>query len=88
MGDHITNDTTLTLTGTAPASSTVKVYDGTTLLGTVTATQQRGVELHHRHLVEWHAQLYRDRYGVWCHERGVYGFCRHRRHGGADCAGD
>ena len=37
VGDGITNDNTIALTGTAPASSTVKVYDGTTLLGTVTA---------------------------------------------------
>ena len=37
VGDGITNDNTLTLTGTAEASSTVKVYDGATLLGTVTA---------------------------------------------------
>jgi hypothetical protein len=37
VGDHITNDNTLTLTGTAAANSTVKVYDGATLLGTVTA---------------------------------------------------
>ena len=34
VGDGITNDNTLTLTGTAEASSTVKVYDGATLLGT------------------------------------------------------
>jgi parallel beta-helix repeat protein len=34
--DHITNDTTLTLTGTAVAGSTVKVLDGTTSLGTAT----------------------------------------------------
>ena len=33
VGDHITNDATLTLTGTAEANATVKVYDGTTLLG-------------------------------------------------------
>ena len=33
VGDGITNDNTLTLTGTAEASSTVKVYDGATLLG-------------------------------------------------------
>ena len=37
VGDHITNDNTLTLTGTAEANSTVKVYDGATLLGTATA---------------------------------------------------
>ena len=33
----ITNDNTLTLTGTAEANSTVKVYDGATLLGSATA---------------------------------------------------
>ena len=37
MGDGITNDNTLTLTGTAEANSTVKVYDGATLLGSATA---------------------------------------------------
>ena len=37
VGDHITNDNTLTLTGTAEANSTVKVFDGTTLLGSVVA---------------------------------------------------
>ena len=36
-GDGITNDNTLALTGTAAANSTVQVYDGATLLGTVTA---------------------------------------------------
>ncbi|WP_213739100.1 Ig-like domain-containing protein [Bradyrhizobium sp. dw_411] len=36
-GDHITNDSTLTLTGTAVASSTVKVFDGQTQVGTATA---------------------------------------------------
>ena len=37
-GDHITNDNTLTLTGTAEAGSTVKLYDGTTLLGSAAAS--------------------------------------------------
>jgi hypothetical protein len=37
-GDHITNDNTLTLTGTAAADSSVTVYDGTTKLGTTTAS--------------------------------------------------
>ena len=37
-GDHITNDNTLTLTGTAEAGSTVKIYDGATLLNSVTAS--------------------------------------------------
>ena len=37
VGDHITNDNTLTLTGTAVANSTVKVFDGTTQIATATA---------------------------------------------------
>lgn len=36
--DNITNDSTLTLTMTAEAGSTVKVYSGATLLGTATET--------------------------------------------------
>src|SRR6185436_13719440 len=36
-GDAITNDNTLTLTGSAEANATVKVYDGVTLLGSATA---------------------------------------------------
>jgi len=35
-GDGITNDSTLTLTGTAAANTTVTVFDGTTKLGTAT----------------------------------------------------
>ena len=37
VGDGITNDNTLTLTGTAEANATVKVFDGATLLGSVVA---------------------------------------------------
>src|SRR5262249_33692503 len=37
ISDHITNDSTLTLTGTAEANSTVKVSDGTTLHVTAAA---------------------------------------------------
>ena len=39
VGDHITNDNTLTLTGTTPVGSTVTVFDGTTTtpLGSVKA---------------------------------------------------
>ncbi|MGZ5528971.1 MAG: Ig-like domain-containing protein, partial [Limisphaerales bacterium] len=36
VGDHITNDSTPTLTGTAVANSTVQVFDGTTQVGTAT----------------------------------------------------
>ena len=50
VGDGITNDNTLTLTGTAEANSTVKVYDGATLLGTRDRQRQRRLELHHRGL--------------------------------------
>ena len=44
-GDGITNDNTLTLTGSAEANATVKVYDGATLLGSATANGSRGLEL-------------------------------------------
>jgi hypothetical protein len=37
VGDGITNDNTLRLTGTAPANSTVRIYDGESHLGSVTA---------------------------------------------------
>src|SRR5262249_4947371 len=37
VGDGITNDNTLTFTGTAAAGATVSLYDGATLLGTATA---------------------------------------------------
>ena len=37
VGDHITNDNTLTLSGAAVANSTVKVFDGTTQIATATA---------------------------------------------------
>src|ERR1019366_4849028 len=37
VGDHITNDNTPMLTGTAEANSTVNIYDGATLLGSATA---------------------------------------------------
>ena len=37
VGDDITNATTLTLTGTAVANTTVEVFDGSTELGTAAA---------------------------------------------------
>src|ERR1019366_4394686 len=37
VGDGITSATVLTLSGAAEANSTVKVYDGATLLGTAVA---------------------------------------------------
>ena len=37
VGDHTTNDNTLTVTGTAAANSAVKVFDGANQIGTATA---------------------------------------------------
>src|SRR6266576_2034953 len=37
LGDGITNDNTPTLTGTAAANSTVKIFDGSAQIGTATA---------------------------------------------------
>ena len=56
-GDGITNDNTLTLTGTAEANSTVKVYDGATLLGHRHRQRQRGLELHHGRAEQRRPQL-------------------------------
>ena len=64
VGDRITNPAILTLTGTAVANSTVKVYDGTTLLGTCDGECQRGVELHHGSVAERNAQSHGDRHDV------------------------
>ena len=47
VGDGITNDNTLTLTGTAEANATVKVYDGVTLLGSATANGSGAWSYHH-----------------------------------------
>ena len=46
VGDDITNDNTLTLTGTAEANATVKLYDGATLLNSVDRERDRRLELH------------------------------------------
>ena len=85
VGDGITNDNTLTLTGTAEANSTVKVYDGATLLGTVDRQWQRRLELHDRGAGERHAQPDGD--GDGCgrqHRRRLGNLERDGRRGGAD----
>ena len=56
VGDGITNDNTLTLTGTAEANATVKVFDGATLLGQRGGQRQRGLELYHGGAGERRAQ--------------------------------
>src|SRR5690242_5606820 len=44
LGDGITDANVITLSGTADANTTVKIYDGSTLLGTVT-TNSSGIWL-------------------------------------------
>ena len=56
VGDHITNDNTLTLTGTAEANSTVKVFDGATLLGSVVANGSGAWSLYDGGAGEWRPQ--------------------------------
>ena len=86
VGDGITNDNTLTLTGTAEANSTVKVYDGATLLGSATGERQRGLELHHRGAAERRPQPDRDRHRCRRqYRRGLERAERHHRHDGAGC---
>ena len=82
-GDGITNDNTLTLTGTAEANSTVKVYDGATLLGSATANGSGAWSYHHRGACQRRPQP--DRHRHRCrrqHQRGLHGAERHHRHGG------
>ena len=57
VGDGITNVSAVTLTGTAEANSTVKVYDGATLLGQRHGQRQRRLELHDRHPGQWRPRL-------------------------------
>ena len=62
VGDGITNDNTLTLTGTAEANSTVKVFDGATLLGSATANGTGAWTYHHRRARQWRPQPDRHRH--------------------------
>ena len=56
VGDGITNANVLTLTGTAEANATVKVFDGATLLGQRGGQRQRRLELYHGGAGEWRPQ--------------------------------
>ena len=87
VGDGITNDNTLTLTGTAEANSTVKVYDGATLLGSATANGSGRLELYHGRARQRRAQP--DRHRHRCrrqYRRGLGGAERHHRHDGPGCS--
>ena len=84
VGDGITNATVLTLTGTAEANSTVKVYDGATLLGTATANGSGAWSYTTGTAGERQPQPdgHRHRCGRQC-QRGLGGPDRDGRHGGA-----
>ena len=88
VGDHITNDNTLTLTGTAVANSTVNVYDGATLLGTATANGSGAWSFATGSLVEWHCIVSPRPIRCLAPPARRLRLLRHRRHGGADGAGD
>ena len=60
VGDGITNDNTLTLTGTAEANSTVKVFDGANAAGQRGGQRQRGLDLYDGGAGERCAQPDRD----------------------------
>ena len=60
VGDGITNDNTLTLTGTAEANSTVKVFDGCEPDRQHNGQRQRGVDLYDGGADQWCAQPDRD----------------------------
>ena len=60
LGDGITNDNTLTLSGTAAANSTVKVFEGTTQVGQTTANGSGAWSLYHRCIAGRQPQLHRD----------------------------
>ena len=86
VGDGITNDNTLTLTGTAEANATVKVYDGATLLGSVDGQWQRRLELYDRGAGQRRPQP--DRHRHRCRRQyqcGLGGAERHHRYDRAGC---
>ena len=63
-GDRVTNDDTLTLTGTATANSTVTVYDGATSLGSTTTMPAVPGALPPPALTAWRSRFYCDGNGV------------------------
>jgi hypothetical protein len=79
-GDAITNDNTLTLTGSAEANATVKVYDGATLLGSATANGAGAWSFTTGALANGGHSLTATRHDVaGNHQRGVFGAQRHHR---------
>ena len=84
-GDHITNDNILTLTGTAPANSTVKVFDGSTQIGTTTATASGAWSYNTATLADGSHSftISATASGTTTTSSGNY---RHGRHQGAECS--
>ena len=83
VGDGITNDNTLTLTGTAEANTTVKVFDGATLLGSAWPMAAGPGAIPRR---RWQRRAQPDRHRHRCgrqYRRGLGRAERDRRHGGA-----
>ena len=85
VGDGITSANVVTVTGAAEAGSTVKVYDGTTLLGTATGQWHRRLELHNGRAGQWHSHADRDGDGPGRQrQRRLERAARHGRYRGAD----
>ena len=73
-GADVTNAKILTLTGTAPAASTVEVFDGSTELGTTTANAAGAWSYTTGSTGGRGSQLYRHRHGCRQCQRGLGGF--------------
>ena len=87
VGDHITNDSTLTLTGSAVANSTVKVFDGTTQIATATANSSGAWSSTATALADGSHNLTATATNAVRDQRCLRGACRDDRHRRAECAG-
>jgi hypothetical protein len=84
VGDGITNDNTLSLSGTAAANSTVKVVEGTTQVGQTTADGSGALERYHRRIGGRQPQLYCDGNFRGHDQHGVIALDRPGGHGCAE----
>ena len=87
VGDHITNDNTLTLTGTAVANSTVKVFDGKTQIATATANGNGAWSSTAISLSDGSHNTHRDSDQCVRDKFGFRGACRNDRHRCTERAG-
>ena len=71
MGDGLTTANALTLTGSAEANSTVKVFDGSTQIGTATANASGAWSLTTGDVVECHSRVHRGGNGRGRQYRGA-----------------